>query len=240
MRLIRLLLLALCVYSCSCSSDSSRHTLRIGVDTKWYPLDFGPQTSYVNGFTEDLLLEMARYSGMQFEIVYANWDSLMDGLKEQKYDAVLSSLPPYEYNKAKYDFSENFLDLGPVLITKVDGKWDGLKELGGELVGIIANDPSETLIAKHPTIIIRSYNGVPELLNAVVNGEIEGAVLNRIPAVNFVGDLYASSLKIIGTPMTEEGLHLVAVKGKGHSFSQHLESIKKKKSFETLLKKWSL
>jgi len=240
MRLVRLLILALCLYGCSCSSDGSRGALKVGIDPNWYPLDFGTQTSYVNGFTEELLMEVAHYSGMRFELISTNWDSLFEGLKEKRYDAILTSMPPHEYHVAQYDFSMNFLDLGPVLVIREGGKRDALDRMDGELVGVVTNDPAETLVAKHPAIIIRSYSSVPELLNAVVEGDIEAAVLGRIPAVNFVGDLYASKLKIVGKPMTDQGLHLVALKGKGKSFNRHLESLQKRRILDRLLKKWSL
>lgn len=237
---IRLLTLALFLCGCSCGNDSPRGALRIGVDTKWYPIDFGPQTSYVNGYTEDLLLEMARYSGVQFEVVSANWDSLLDGIKENKYDAVLTSLPPYEYNTAKYDFSSNFLDVGPVLIIANDADQTDLTKMDGELVGLIANDPAVVILQKHPAIIVRNYNSIPDLLNAVVSGEVHAAVLDRIPAINYVNDLYAGKLKIVGNPMTDKGLHLVTAKGRAKGFIKTLDTLRKKKKLDALLKKWGL
>src|ERR1043166_3717797 len=102
-----LILFILLFTGCSCGG-SSRGVLRVGVDPNWYPIDFGSQTVYVNGYTEDLLIEIARYSGIEFEKIPASWDNLMEGLSENKYDAVLSSMHPYVFNTAKYDFSSNF------------------------------------------------------------------------------------------------------------------------------------
>ncbi|HAB99552.1 MAG TPA: hypothetical protein DCE71_07015, partial [Parachlamydiales bacterium] len=99
----------------SCSAGK-RPTFRIGVDPNWYPLNFEAFQPYVNGFTEDLLLEVSKYAGVDFIKMEANWDSLLDGLHEKEYDAVLTSLPAYQFNQMKYDFSKNFLDLGPVLV----------------------------------------------------------------------------------------------------------------------------
>lgn len=240
MYLLRLFVLALLACGCSCGNGSPRGAMRIGIDTQWYPLDFGHQTSYVNGYTEDLLLEMARYSGMQFELVTANWDTLVDGLKEDKYDAILTSMPPYEYNTAKYDFSKNYLDLGPVLIVPTGATQTDLSKMNGAMVGIIANDRAALVLEKYPTILIRRYNSIPDLLNAVATGEIQAALLSRIPAVNYVSDLYAGALQIVGAPMTDAGLHLVAPKGRIKGFSKTLEALRKRKTLDALLKKWQL
>jgi ABC-type amino acid transport substrate-binding protein len=240
MHILRLLILVLFACGCSCGSDRSRGGIRIGIDPLWYPVDFGPQTSYVNGYTEDLLLEMARYSGMQFELIPASWDNLLQGMREGKYDAIITSLPAYEYNQAKYDFSKNFLDLGPVLIVPDGSKKTDLDKLGGDMVGIISGDPSELLLAKHPTIVVRYYSSIPSLLDAAAKGDIDAALLNQIPAVNFISDLYAGVLMIAGKPMTDQGIHLVGPKGGISSFNKNLEALRKKKTLDELQKKWGL
>ncbi|MBU6383037.1 MAG: transporter substrate-binding domain-containing protein [Verrucomicrobia bacterium] len=236
MRFLRLFLLALGF--CSCGSNPGG--FRIGYDPDWYPSDFGPQTSYVNGYTAEMLLEMAHLSGMRFELVRANGGSLLEGLQAKKYDAVLTTLPPYEYNLAKYDFSENFLDLGPVLIAPLQAEKNSLEKLEGDLVGIITNDPAALILAKHPAIIIRQYPSVPALLDAVAQGEIQGALLAYIPAVNYVSDLYSGILHIVGKPLTHQGIHLVGAKGGLDAFNRNLASLRKKSVLEKLKQKWEL
>lgn len=238
MRLILLLALLLC----SCS-NSSRGVLRIGVDPNWYPLNFGPQTSYVNGFTEDMLIEMAHYSGLAFEKVPANWDNLYDGLREKKYDAILASLPPYIFNTAKYDFSANYLDLGPVLIVPIASSKTDLSKMEGSLIGVIANDPAALILETYPTLVIRNYSTIPELLDALAIGAIQGALLDKIPAVNFVHDLYSATLKIASAPLTDKGLHLIAPKERNSlvkAFNKNLEALKRRKTLAALQKKWQL
>lgn len=243
-RRLLIFVLVLIVHGCSCGSTNRSGMLRIGVDSEWYPIDFGAQQSYVNGFTEDLLLEVAQYSGMEFERVGANWDTLFDGIWEKRYDAVLTSLPPYSFNQAKYDFSQNYLDLGPVLIVPVNARHTELGEMDGELVGLVTGDPAALLLQKHPEVILRYYSAIPELLNALANGEIEGALLNCIPATSYVSDLYAGRLKIVSSPMTDAGLHLVVAKGTQgkllKAFDKSIERFKKKKKLKALMKKWTL
>ena len=231
--------LLLTLMLCSCGM-SPREVLRVGIDPNWYLANFGAQTSYVNGYTEDLLLEMSMYSGIHFELVRANSDNLLDGINEGKYDAVMTTLPPYEYNLAKYSFSENVLDLGPVLIVPYQAKKNTLEKLENDLIGIIANAPAEQILAEYPTIVIRQYPTIPDLLNAVVARQIDGALLEQIPAVNYISDLYAGVLEIQGKPLTQAGVHLVGPKGRIGGFNSALKSLRKKKVLENLKKKWEL
>jgi len=236
-------LLAFVFVSCSCSQNR-RGGLRIGVDPTFSPLNFEELQPYVNGYVGDLLLEVASFSGMEFEKVTANWDSLLEGMNNGTYDVILSSMPPYNFNLAKYEFSESFLDLGPVLVVPSNANYSDLKALSGELVGVIVGDPAVLVIEKYPEVIIRGYNTTPELLNAVANGDIEAAVLDRLPALNFVRDLYAGRLKIGTEPLADVGLHTVALKGEAGKFTRlfnhALEQMKKKKTLESLQKKWNL
>ncbi len=227
----------------SCSAGK-RPTFRIGVDPNWYPLNFEAFQPYVNGFTEDLLLEVSKYAGVDFIKMEANWDSLLDGLHEKEYDAVLTSLPAYQFNQMKYDFSKNFLDLGPVLVIPSNAQLNDLTKLSNEVVGIVMGDPALLVLQKYPEIIVRKYETVPELLKAVVTGSLEGALLDRLVASSFVRDMYAEQLKISTGPLTDVGLRVMGLKGQNEHvidlFNRTLSQMKKQKKLEALQTKWQL
>lgn len=229
---------------CSCGKQLDRSKPKIGIDPSWGPLNFGNQTAYVNGFVEELLMEIARKEGTEFEKIVSNWDTLFSGLKEKKYDAILSSLPPYSFNLAKYDFSQNFLALGPVFIVPIHSNQKKLSQIKNMRVGILSGDSSIHVLDKYPDIRIARFTSVPDLLNAAVDGDVVGVLLSRILAINYVSDLYKNKLKIVSPPLNDDGLHLISEKGKQEaliqSFDQNLTVLKKNKKFKNLLKKWSL
>jgi polar amino acid transport system substrate-binding protein len=229
---------------CGCSSDSSKKPLRIGIDPSWYPVNFGTQSAYVNGFTDDLLLDFAQYSGLKLEKIEDNSGDLLTGLKEKRYDAIFTTMTPQPFHAANYDFSKNMLDLGPVLIVASTSRVDKLGEIKGGMVGFISGDPAGQILQKYPEIILRNYASIPDLLNAVADGSIDGALLDRLPAMNYVSNLYAGQLKIASAPLTHAGIRLVALKDGDEAmiraFDHSLKHLKKKKKLKPLLKKWQL
>lgn len=241
--LLKVLLIALILHGCGCGKISGKQKIRIGVDPSWYPLNFGSQTAYVNGFIEDLLLEIAKSEKIQFVRIDVNSGDLVPGLKEGKYDAVLTSMHPFAFHVAKYDFSKNFLEVGPVLIVGTKSPYEKLNKIKGETVGILLGDAAGGVLEVYPEISIHTYPTIPDLLNAVAAGEIAGALLNKIPAVNYVSDLYSNQLKIATPPLTNEGIHLIARKGEKEDavrlFDRRLKAMKRKK-IPKLLEKWSL
>lgn len=238
-----LLCLTLLLYACSPTSGGRHGTYKVGIDPTWAPLDFDKQQAYVNGYTEDLLLDIAHYHDIAFEKISANSNTLLEGLNLGHYDAVLTSMPPLESNLAKYDFSGNFLSTGLVLITASSAKYKKLKDLSGELVGVVSDSPATLVLEKNPNIIIRNYPSLTAALTDVANGELEAAVLDRLPASAYIRDLYNGKLKIVGAPITSTGLHAIAKKDTGPFitlFNQSIDQMNRKHALESLEKKWQL
>jgi polar amino acid transport system substrate-binding protein len=218
--------------------------IRIGIDPSWFPQNFQDKQFYVNGFVDELLLEISRHSDVEFQKIGANWDSLFDGLKQQRYDAVLSSLPPYLFNQAKYGFSKNFLDTGFVFVTSTVSDLNDLKNMSGRVVGVLSNNQEWFLMQQYSDVIMRSYSSVPEIFDAMIYNEVEGIVIDRLTAVGFVRGAFAGKLRINGAALTDAGLHVVTLKSDPvHAvklFDQNIRYLIKKKKLQKLLRKWQL
>ena len=49
----------------------------------------------VSAFTDDLLKEISQLEGIYFEKITMSWDNLVNGLQEEKYDGMISTIYPY-------------------------------------------------------------------------------------------------------------------------------------------------
>lgn len=218
--------------------------IRIAVDSNWYPLNFQDKQYYINGFVDELLLEISKHSNVEFQKINANWDSLFEGLKQHRYDAVLSSLPPYPFNLAKYDFSGSFLDIGPVLVTPIASSWNNLSQMANGVVGVLPSNQEWFVMQKYSDVIMRTFDSVPEIFNALNNSEVEGIVIDRLIAIGFVKGTFAGKLKISYPPLTNAGLRLITLKDDPvqtvQMFDKNLRYLLKKKKFHKLLQKWEL
>lgn len=227
----------------SCGGNG-KNDLRIGIDPGWHSENFQGNEFYVNGFVEDLLLEISRHSGMEICKTGANWDSLFDHLGKRRYNAVISSLRAYHFNAAKYEFSKNILDTGPVLVVPASGKEKSLKDMAQKIVGILPDEEELRIVQSYPSVLTRTYRSAPEMFDALVNHDIEGAVIDRLLAVGYIRGVYARKMKIVGSPLNGLGLHFVAMKDENPQamkiLNQSLEHLIKKKKLRTLQKKWNL
>jgi ABC-type amino acid transport substrate-binding protein len=229
------------VFLVSCGSSSK--PLRIGIDPNWYPQNFQGKEFYINGFIDDLLLEISKDSGLEIVKVTANWDSLLDGVKQHRYEAVLSTMPSYNFNLAKYDFSHNVLDIGPVMVTSASSSAKHIQEMKQKFVGVLPGNEF-LIIQQYPEVLARTYDSIPEIFDAMVNNDVEAILVDRLVAVGYVSGVYAGKLKIIGHPLNQLGIHLLTMKGQNtevlKTFDKSLKHLKKKKRLQKLYKKWQL
>lgn len=241
---MRLIFLLVCLFLSACSSSGSKTERRIGVDPSWFPLFLAGRENSVTGFSTELLKEIGKIEKISITKVSVNSDNLVEGLQMGKYDAILSSIPPYVFNQQIYDFSELYLPTGPVLVMPINSEFDSFGKLSGKEIGIVPGTKGALLLEKYPAILIRAYDSIPKALNALVHGTIDGALIDVLSAVAYCQDLYQKELKIVTPPLTTEGLRLLTLHGKASDlllhFNRGLNKLKTTHTYDKLLMKWNL
>src|SRR3990167_2082609 len=129
----------ICLFGCS--SASTPH--RVGIDPSFFPLDVAGKDANVYAFTNELLQEIGRLKRLNIERINTNWDSILFGLQEEKYDAIISSMRPYVYNLGKYRFSAIFLPSGPILVVPINSSVSSLADLKNEMVAVMGEQAAE-------------------------------------------------------------------------------------------------
>jgi polar amino acid transport system substrate-binding protein len=241
---MRVIFLLFCVWLSACSSGSSKMERRIGVDASWFPLGIAGRENNVTGFSTELLKEIGKVEKISITKVTVNWDNLIEGLQQHKYEAILSSIPPYTFNQQVYDFSELYLATGPVLVVPIKSAFESLGKLTGKEIGVVPDSKGAIVLEKYPAILIRSYDSVPQALNAIVHGALDGALVDALSAAAYCQDLYQNQLKIVTPPLTAEGLRLLTMHGQASDlllyFNRGLDKLKASKTYDKLLAKWNL
>lgn len=227
----------------SCGTGSNSIDL-IGVDEAWYPLNFMGREAAVGAFSDELLKEIGKIQKIQISKVSRNWDNLLPGLQEGKYGAILSSIQPYLFYEKLYDFSDLFLETGPVLVVRADSSLKNLNMLAGKEVSVQGGTPGAMLLEKTPGALIRYYDSIPRALTDLYEEVIDAAIVDVLAAQAYCNDLYQGKLKIATLPLTSEGLRLVVLHGKHpellEDFNEGLKKLKSKGMYQKIAQKWGL
>lgn len=228
----------------SCSGGSKKTTYRIGVDPSWYPLEVGGRDKNILAFSIELLQEIAKKEKLQLVLVRMNWDNLLWGLREHKYQAALSTLTPYVFYQKKYTFSTPYLLTGLTLVLPEKTKEVPLDELQGREIAIVTGSDAATFLQVYSGVIIRSYENVPSALNALAEGHVDAALIDHLIGQSYVNDLYAGKLKVASAPLTDQGLRLLTLFNENlkliDRFDKGLAAIKENGEYERLMRKWGL
>ncbi len=240
-----LLLLLLCALAvCSCSSKKNRSGYEIGIDTSWYPLQVPGQEKNILAFSVELLVEIAKKEHLQLAITSANWNNLVQGLNEKKYDAILASMPRYNFNLKAYSFSDPYLMTGPVLVVPANSTIKSAKQLQDKAVGIVKGSSAALLLESAPGVILRNYDSIADALANLADEQIEAAAVDAIIAQDYMRNFYPQTLKIIAPPLNDDGLRLITLHNAApkliHRFNQGLAAYKKSGEYDKLLQKWGL
>lgn len=228
----------------SCSSSSSGKTYTIGLDPHFYSIESIGREKNLLGFATDLMSEVSEHSKQPIALKQVNWDTLFEGLQNKQYQAVLSGMPPYNFNETTYTFSPVFLKTGPVLVVPTNSSRKSIADFNEREIGIISDSKNITLLEKNPHTIIRTYDSIPKMLDDVSTGIIEGAIVGVLPAEAYCNDLYQGKLKIVTAPLTEDGLRLISLKDNEKMlmqvFDKTIQDMQKDGSYAKLMQKWGL
>lgn len=236
-----LFLSALCLAACGTSSKGKEY--HIGFDPSWYPLSLMGMESNVLAFSQELLLEISHLEHVNFVRINKNWDNLLLGLQQKKYDGMLSSMQPFLFTVNTYDFSDLYLLTGPVLVVPIDSNATSVSMMKGKEIGIIQGASSVLIAEQNPYLTIRTYESIPDALNDVLAGVIDGALIDGLPAMSYINNLYPD-LKVVTSPLTDAGLRLITLHQESNElinlFNRALKKLKENGRYEDLAKKWNV
>lgn len=243
MRALRIFLLLAAICFSSCSGKRSSKTYSVAVDPFWFPMQLNDQAFNVLAFSIELLTTIAREENFQLTLKRMNWNNLMWGLEEKKYDAILSSMRPFAFHD-EYSFSTPYLLTGPSIVTPIKGGINDPKDLAGKAVGVVKGSSAALILQTVPGIILRAYDSIPFALKAIETIEVRAAALERINSQAFVRDLYRDTLKMIQPPLSNEGLRVVTLYEHFPQllkrFDEGIDRLKKSGKYEALIQKWGL
>jgi len=243
---VLLLIIGLLFLLRGCSThheNLGNHTYRIARHSSWYPLQLMGREQYMQGLTTDLLFAIARERDLKIELLSAGAGQLYDNLNQGFYDGVLGILTPNVRNNESYLFSDPFYLTGPVLIVPVGSKITSIKDLEDKAIGVQSASSAIVSLAAYPSINWKTFDNMNQGLDQLINNRLDAVILDNLQAYAYTQGYYADKLKIVSSPLSDEGLRLIS---KHNAFGKHLvqefnaglEELKKKNIYKELLHKW--
>ncbi|MTI29325.1 transporter substrate-binding domain-containing protein, partial [Xanthovirga aplysinae] len=224
----------------SVQGDKSR-TLVFGSSDNHLPFTFIDADGNPNGFYVDLLREIGKEIGYEFQIVLMDWDEVYYQFLNDSLDV---STLYFDESRAGYaEFSETVSIVDQMIIVrKSSPSIVSLEDLSGRQVVVQKKSfLEENLERDYPEIVVRGVSSQPEALKLLAEGKYDAAIVDEFLAQQLALDESYKNLVLTGPPVLPQ-LQTFAVK-KGNSeliekINDGLEQLREKGIYLDLFSKW--
>lgn len=185
--------------------------LRVGLDPTYPPFETADDGE-LRGLDVDLARALAAELGLEAQFVYFGYDGLYDALLSNQVDVLISALVIAPERTRDFAYSTPYFNAGLVLVTRGEaGAPQTMEEMDGRMLGVELGSQGHVEATmwerRLPGLVVRPYNSPDEALAAVVNGEVEAALVDQVS-----GRLFRQQqpgLVIAGEPITDESYAVV-------------------------------
>lgn len=191
-------------------SGAMAEDLRIGTSADYPPWESVDANNEIVGFDRDFGDEMCKR--MEATCIWNNqtFDGLLPGLNVGKFDAVISGISINEERSKMVDFSAAYAD-APNSIAVATGSDFGAPEdaaavveaMSGKTFGVQVGSTHEQVVRSHfGESEVRVYDRPDQVVNDLMAGRIDAALMERSAWESFVNGDYKDRLEYVGPLLT--------------------------------------
>jgi ABC-type amino acid transport substrate-binding protein len=216
-------------------------TLKIGFEGTYPPYNYVDEKDNYVGFDVDISKEIAKRLGVEAEFVAAPWDSLIGGLKADKFDIIIAQMAITEERRKSVDFTDSYVITGSVIITTEDNKeLTNPDKLKGKKIGVVGGTLFEEEANKIEGADIRIYKNNADIIQDLKNNRIDANINDPL----YMGyNIKTSDLPLVSSEELLNKLSIgMAIKKDNADLTKEINNILKEMkedgTYQTIFKEW--
>lgn len=212
-----------------------------GTDATYAPMEYPDENGNLIGYDIDLANRIGEKLNLKVEYKVILFDDIFQELEDKKIDAIISSVSITDERKAKYAFSDPYLNAGQVIIARTDNTdIKTTADLRGRRIAIQSNTTGEPEARKftEPENIMLFEDSILAT-EAVVSGRADVVFLDLTNAKSMTST--HPNLKIVSDPFTNEEYGIVMRRGEDdltNEINGALNSLRQQGVLVLLKQKW--
>ncbi|MBF0383710.1 MAG: bacteriohemerythrin, partial [Magnetococcales bacterium] len=156
-----------------------KHVVKVGVE-EWAPIVFSKKDGGVGGVAGAYLDILAARTGLKFEVVSDEWNTLLSGLRKKTIDLLPATY--YTDERATYGlYSKPYFTSREFIYVKDGSPFTSIDDLGEKSIAVVKGYGTiPKLREKYPKAKIVETKDLMTSINAVLNGEVDGLMEAQI------------------------------------------------------------
>ena len=214
----------------------------VASDIAYPPFEFN-QDGEPTGFDIDLMNAIAKKANLEVEYENVRFDSIIQGLGNNQYDAAISAMTITPEREERIDFSEPYFNADQSLLVQSDSDIQSTDDLADATVGVQIGTTgaakAQELEQDGKIAEVRTFNVVTDAFNALQNGQVD-AVINDFPVSADRAAQSDGTLEIVENIPTGEqyGIAFPTDSDLREKVNDALGEIKEDGTYEKIYQKW--
>ncbi|GHH99145.1 ABC transporter substrate-binding protein [Neobacillus kokaensis] len=196
----------------------------------------------LKGFDVEIGEALAEKMGMKPVAVTNPWETLIQGLQAQKFDAIIGSMTITEERLKSVNFTEPYYRSGAqIFVAENNQDISGQADLKGKKIGVVkASTYKELALQNTKKTNIVEYDSDITALMDLPTGRLDAVITDQMVGLPIIKE-GAIKIKDVGEPMTHDDQG-IAVRKDDHELlkklNKALDEIIKDGTYEEISKKW--
>ena len=146
------------------------------------PFNYFDENGAVVGFDVDVGTEIAKRLGVELDYVTSDWDGLVEGLRNKRYDGILGSMAITEERLKVVSFTTPYYYSGAQLVVSKDSGITETSQMTGKTIAV-ATGTNFVGDAEGLGATASLYQDDNATMMELINGRVDGVITDRLVAL---------------------------------------------------------
>jgi len=216
----------------------------IAYPSRWQNIPLYGTEQNVTGFSSELLYGIAREAGITVRLVMRDSSTFSSLLERGEVDAVLTAMSVNNMTKQFFDFTEPYFVSGTVVVVRSTSPYKFTGEMENVEIAFDRAEGADIVIGAKSSWLLRPYDSPFHALDNLLDGKIDGMILNFINAKRLQQSLYRSKLRILTPPLVTQNIRIAVSQGENHDLiellNEGIQKYVKSSKYSQLLEYWGI
>ncbi|VEE07248.1 amino acid ABC transporter substrate-binding protein [Neisseria animalis] len=217
---------------------NNKGTITVGTEGTYAPFTYHDESGKLTGYDVEVTRAVADKLGITVEFKETQWDSMMAGLKAERFDVVANQVGlTTPERRATFDRSEPYSWSGAVLVARKDSTITSIEEIAGiKAAQSLTSNYGELATAANAEIV--PVDGLAQSLTLVEQKRAEVTLNDELAVLDYMKKNPNAGIKIVWSAPAEEkvGSGLIVNKGNDEAVAKFSQAINELKADGTLQK----